>query len=111
MGLFSRIFGKDRVDVKNNLLISSKNSQIVNSDKWQDLDKFIQSRNQRENKLVSVLAAAIASANHEQIEFSVKSIKVLNPEFKLVSLLATSIATGDNPSSSFVIKSIKKRIS
>ncbi|WP_137597033.1 hypothetical protein [Paucilactobacillus kaifaensis] len=110
MGFFSRLFGKDNVNEVVNSTTSSNDSQIVNSDKWLNLDKFIQLQNQRDNRIVSILSTAIAAGDNKKSEFSIKNIKVLNPEFKLVSLLATSIATGDNPSSSFVIKSIKKKI-
>lgn len=109
MGFFKRLFDK-RSEVPTTTDTPTTATQNIDTEQWVAVEKFIPSNDPVENKLISVLMAAIAAGDNQKSHFSIKNIQKLNPKFKLVSLLATSIAAGDAPEKKFIVKSIQRKV-
>lgn len=111
MGFLQRLFGKESKTVSTAPSTPIEAQQSENSsNNWVNIDKFIPSTDQAKNKIISVIATAIAAGDNRSSQFTVKHIQQLNPEFKLVALIATSIAAGDAAENKFVVKSVQRKI-
>ncbi|EOI01690.1 hypothetical protein UAY_01098 [Enterococcus moraviensis ATCC BAA-383] len=106
MGLFERLFNKEKTEIKTNEAPLSPT--IEENDGWQEITGYIPVES-TEYQFVSLIATAIAAGDQPESEFSIKRILKRNPEAQLVSVIATSIASADHAESQFVIRSIKEK--
>ncbi|MEI5992906.1 hypothetical protein [Candidatus Enterococcus mansonii] len=106
MGLFERLFNKEKAEMKTDKQLLS--STIEKKDEWQEIAGYIPV-DRTEYQFVSLIATAIAAGDHPESEFVIKRISKRNPEAQLVSVIATSIASADHTASQFVIRSIKEK--
>ncbi|WP_086313655.1 hypothetical protein A5821_001184 [Enterococcus sp. 7F3_DIV0205] len=106
MGLFERLFNKEKVEMKSD---KQPLSPIVKEEnEWQEIAGYIPVENE-EYQFVSLIATAVAAGDRPESEFTIKRISKRNPEAQLVSAIATSIASADDTQSHFVIRSIKEK--
>ncbi|WP_207696803.1 hypothetical protein DOK67_0003141 [Enterococcus sp. DIV0212c] len=106
MGLFERLFNKEKTEIKTDKRPLSP--IIEETNEWQEIAGYIPVES-TEYQFVSLIASAIAAGDQPESEFVVKRISKRNPEAQLVSVIATSIASADHTESQFVIQSIKEK--
>ncbi len=110
MGFFKKLFGKESGTVAVAPRADKKVAQSVPPVSWVPITKFIPISEPAKNKIVAIIATAIAAGENKTSQFTVTRIQQLNPEFKRVALIATSIAAGDAPEKQFIVQSIKRKI-
>ncbi|MBO0473462.1 hypothetical protein IGL98_002275 [Enterococcus sp. DIV0840] len=106
MGLFERLFNKEKVEMRTDKQLLS--SIVEEKDEWQEIAGYIPVES-TEHQFVSLIATAIAAGDQPESEFVIKRVSKRNPEAQLVSVIATSIASADHAESQFVIRSIKEK--
>lgn len=106
MGLFERLFNKEKSEIKTDKQLLS--STMEEKEEWREIAGYIPVES-TEYQFVSLIATAIAAGDRPESEFVVKRISKRNPEAQLVSVIATSIASADHTESQFVIRSIKEK--
>lgn len=106
MGLFERLFNKEKTEIKTDEAPLSPTIEAQNE--WQEVAGYIPVES-GEYQFVSLIATAIAAGDQPESEFIIKRISKRNPEAQLVSVIATSIASADHTESQFVIRSIKEK--
>ncbi|WP_430603565.1 hypothetical protein IGJ02_001140 [Enterococcus sp. DIV0724b] len=106
MGLFERLFNKEKTEIKSDEVRLSP--IIEEQNEWQEVVGYIPVESE-EYQFVSLIATAIAAGDQPESEFRIKRISKRNPEAQLVSVIATSIASADHTESQFVIRSIKEK--
>ncbi|ALS00180.1 hypothetical protein ATZ33_01940 [Enterococcus silesiacus] len=106
MGLFERLFNKEKTKMKTDQQLLS--STVEEKVEWQEIAGYIPVES-TEYQFVSLIATAIAAGDQPESEFVIKRISKRNPEAQLVSVIATSIASADHVESQFVIQSIKEK--
>ncbi|WP_348920366.1 hypothetical protein [Enterococcus rotai] len=106
MGLFERLFNKEKTEMKKDTPLLSPIEEEENE--WQEIVGYLPVES-AEYQFVSLIASAIAAGDQPESEFIIKRISKRNPEAQLVSVIATSIASADHAESQFVIRSIKEK--
>lgn len=106
MGLFERLFNKEKTEMKTDKPPISPSEEEENE--WQEIVGYLPVES-TEYQFVSLIASAIAAGDQPESEFIIKRISKRNPEAQLVSVIATSIASADHAESQFVIRSIKEK--
>jgi hypothetical protein len=107
MGIFDRLFKKNKSHQEITKLSSGKVDDNVSSMKWKTVPAYIEA-SPEDYHLVSLIATAIATGNQPKSQFVVRKVMQRNPEAKLVAIIASSLAAGLNEKSQFSVRSIRK---
>ncbi|MGM0217862.1 hypothetical protein [Enterococcus sp. AZ126] len=105
MGLFERLFSKEKIEVK---MDKPKCSPATGEHEWQEMVGYVPAE-KSEYQTISLIATAIAAGDQPESKFVVRRISKRNPEVQLISVITTSIASANRPESQFVIQSIKEK--
>ncbi|MEY8371114.1 hypothetical protein AAK938_06190 [Aerococcaceae bacterium 50-4] len=114
MGVIERIKSlfSDETKHKKESQMENQASEINNqnhatSSTYEDVPEYI-SVNKKDYPIVSVIASSIAAGEYSDSKFTVKEIKVKNPEFMKVAVIASSIASTYNQESTLRITKVQK---
>ncbi|MDR0921299.1 MAG: hypothetical protein LBM95_02840 [Lactobacillales bacterium] len=112
MGIFSKLFGRKEPE-KLATDVASTNSQVTTSTQdtsWEEVPAFSDAKlPKEEEKLVTLIATAIAANDQPDSRFKIVSIRKRNPEAKTVALISSAIAAGALGDCQFSIKRISRK--
>lgn len=75
---------------------------------WQALPAFVPCEAE-EARVPGVIACAVAAGDRPESAFSVRSVKVSNPEARRVAVIACAVAAADRPESEFVVRGVYRK--
>lgn len=107
MGLLDFFFKRNEQELEKNQSPSLESENVSN--KYVDIEPYIEITDEKETKIVSILATSIASGDSPESKFVVKKVMKRNPEARKIAIIASSIAATESTDSKLVVKKIQKR--